>query len=110
MRLLADENFAGEIVTALRRVGLDVLWVRTEMPGASDEAVLHRASVEQRLVLTFDKDFGELAFRAGLPSQSGIMLFRIEARDPTHVAALAIAVLATRESWAGLFTVRAGPR
>ena len=104
MRLLVDENFPGEAVAALRRGGQDVLWVRTEMPGASDETVLRRAHAEQRLLLTFDKDFGA-GIPRGAPLAERSMLFRIEPRDPAHVAAVAMAVLATRESWAGLFTV-----
>jgi len=41
-------------------------------PGSDDGQVLSQAAVEQRLILTFDKDFGELAFRSRLPAGSGI--------------------------------------
>ena len=64
MRLLADENVAGETVEALRQQGHDVAWVRTGSPGLADEEVLRRAVSEGRIVVTFDKDFGELAFGA----------------------------------------------
>jgi predicted nuclease of predicted toxin-antitoxin system len=47
--------------------GEDVLWIRAEAPGISDEQVLAPAQAEDRLLITFDKDFGELAFRARLP-------------------------------------------
>jgi len=79
MRILANENFPGEAVEALRKQGHDVAWVRTDAPGNNDTQVLERAQREGRIVITFDKDFGELAFRAGLPAQSGIILFRISA-------------------------------
>jgi hypothetical protein len=62
MKLLANENFPGEAVRALRARGHDVLWVRREMPGAPDADVVGRARSEGRLLVTFDKDFGELAF------------------------------------------------
>ena len=63
MRLLANENFPRIAVEALRARGHDVAWVRTDIPGASDQDVIHRAVAENRVLVTFDKDFGELAFR-----------------------------------------------
>lgn len=105
MRLLADENMPGEAVKALRERGHDVAWVRTEMPGSGDRIVLERAQVEKRLLLTFDKDFGELAFRFGLPVESGVVLFRIAMSSPAGVAAKATAVLASRDDWSGHFSV-----
>jgi predicted nuclease of predicted toxin-antitoxin system len=50
--------------------------VRNDAPGTSDEDVLQRAIGENRDLLTFDKDFGELALRAELPSDCGVILFR----------------------------------
>ena len=76
MRILADENFPGDAVAALRDQGHDVLWVRADAPGITDREVLSLAQAEGRIVITFDKDFGELAFRFGLPASSGIVLFR----------------------------------
>lgn len=43
MRFLANENFPGEAVQALRQANYDVAWVRTEVPGSSDAEVLRRA-------------------------------------------------------------------
>jgi predicted nuclease of predicted toxin-antitoxin system len=57
-RLLANENFPGAAVEALRSRGHDVAWVRTDAPGSSDREVLHRAVSEARILITFDKDFG----------------------------------------------------
>ena len=64
MRFLADENFPGLAVSELRKRGHDVSWVLTDSPGISDQEVLGRAKDENRILLTFDKDFGELVFRA----------------------------------------------
>jgi predicted nuclease of predicted toxin-antitoxin system len=66
MRFLANENFPLDAVEALRHQGHDVVWIRTESPGISDPEVLSRAQTEDRILLTFDKDFGELAFRTKL--------------------------------------------
>ena len=76
MCFLADENFARDTVEALRRLGHDVVWVRTDAPGISDDAVLRSASSESRVLTMADKDFGELAFRSGLSAASGIILLR----------------------------------
>jgi predicted nuclease of predicted toxin-antitoxin system len=105
MRVLANENFPREAVDALRGRGHDVAWVRTDSPGSSDEAVIRRAQKEARLLVTFDKDFGELAFRSGLSSPSGVILFRISQDSPSHVAGVAVAVLERPMNWAGKFSV-----
>jgi predicted nuclease of predicted toxin-antitoxin system len=76
MRFLANENFPADAVTQLKAAGHDIVWVRTAAPGMKDEDVLAWAAREARIVLTFDKDFGELAWRAGLPASSGIVLLR----------------------------------
>jgi predicted nuclease of predicted toxin-antitoxin system len=105
MQLLADENFPGDAVNALRQLGNDVAWVREDSPGISDIQVLDRAQHESRILITFDKDFGELAFRYGLPASCGIILFRISTPSPGHVSSLAVAALRQREDWAGHFSV-----
>jgi hypothetical protein len=46
MRFLADENFPGDAVTALRAAGHDVLWIRTDAPGITDQEVLARGVLE----------------------------------------------------------------
>jgi hypothetical protein len=75
MRFLANENFPLDAVEALRRQGHDVVWVRTDVPGSSDRAVLKRAKAEGRVLLTFDKDFAELAFHARLPASCPVESF-----------------------------------
>jgi predicted nuclease of predicted toxin-antitoxin system len=105
MRILANENFPGDAVAALREQGHDVAWVRTDAPGSSDRNVLARAQAEDRLIITFDKDFGELAFRRGLPSSSGIILFRIAPRSPEVVVRFAVLALEARTNWGGHFSV-----
>jgi predicted nuclease of predicted toxin-antitoxin system len=82
MLILANENIAGETVESLRCLGHDVAWMATTgTVGATDQEVLQRAVKEGRLVMTFDKDFGELAFREGLPA-TGVILLRVRAKRP----------------------------
>jgi predicted nuclease of predicted toxin-antitoxin system len=105
MQLLANENFPADAVIALRQNANDVAWVREDSPGSSDLQVLERAQREERVLITFDKDFGELAFRHGLPASCGIVLFRISAPSSEYVARLAVAAFQQREDWPGHFSV-----
>jgi hypothetical protein len=82
MLFLADEDFPGIAVRWLREAGHDVLCTRTSMPGQSDAAVLEAAQRESRVVLTCDKDFGELAFHWRLPASCGVVLFRFASSSP----------------------------
>jgi len=105
MRLLANENFPLDAVTALRENGHDVAWIQEDARGSRDEQILHRAQQEERLLITFDKDFGELAFRSKLPATSGVILFRISAPSSQYVAQVALQAIASRTDWAGHFSV-----
>ena len=83
----------------------DVLWIREARPGIPDPDVLALAHAESRLLITFDKDFGELVFRSGAKASHGIILFRIPQPSASAVAAKVVAVLASRDDWAGQFSV-----
>ena len=105
MRILANENFPRDAVELLRAVGHDVLWVRTACPGIKDNEVLRRAVAEKRVLFTFDKDFGALAYRQRLPSACGIVLFRISVSSPERAAARIAATIGSRGDWTGHFAV-----
>jgi hypothetical protein len=104
MRLLADENFPGRAVTALRGLGHDVSWAVDLHASTNDEHILEVAGREKRVIITLDKDFGELAFRRGLPATCGIVLFRFPA-DPELITAQAIRVLPIDSDFTGRFVV-----
>jgi predicted nuclease of predicted toxin-antitoxin system len=76
MLFLADEDFPGIAVHWLRQAGPDVLWARTDLPGKADAVLLATAQAESRVILTCDKDFGELAFHAGLPASCDRDIFQ----------------------------------
>jgi predicted nuclease of predicted toxin-antitoxin system len=101
MRILANENLPGGVIASLRLNGHDVVWIREDLPGSSDIQVLERAQTENRILITFDKDFGELAFRSGLPANCGIILFRISTPSSEHIADVVVAALNQRDDWAG---------
>lgn len=92
------------MVNALRARGHDVAWVRTDAPGIPDEEVLATAVAEHRVLVTADKDFGELAFRQELAAVDGIMLLRMRG-SPARRHATLVAAVTARDDWAGHFSV-----
>ena len=107
MKLLADEGVDRQIVERLRRDGHEVLYVAEIEPGVSDSDILVRATESNSLLLTTDKDFGELIFRQGRAS-SGILLFRLAGLAVETKAEVTSAALATHgHEMSGAFTVLA---
>lgn len=77
MNLLADEGVERQVVERLRHDGHTVLYVAEMEPGISDDQVLERANEAAAILLTVDKDFGELVFREGQLSSGGVVLIRL---------------------------------
>ncbi len=75
MRFLADECVDERIVRRLRAAGYDVVSAKAQLRGADDAAVLDTARADRRILITEDKDFGQLAVARRLLS-SGIILVR----------------------------------
>ncbi|HEX9697799.1 MAG TPA: DUF5615 family PIN-like protein [Actinomycetota bacterium] len=105
MRLLADENVPRSVVNALRDSGHDVVWIRTDSPGIGDAAVLQRAADDRRILLTFDKDFGELAGQVILPNEVGVILVRNPAGLPRDLASGIVRSVNARDDWGGHISV-----
>lgn len=74
--IVADESVDFRIVGHLREVGYDVYSITEQNPSIADIEVLNIAVEKQALLITEDKDFGELVFRLQLP-HTGILLIRI---------------------------------
>jgi predicted nuclease of predicted toxin-antitoxin system len=73
--LLADENIAPAVVTALRERQIDVRTTsELGLVGAADSVLLARALSENRVIVTHDADFGLLTVRQGLPLVGVIFL------------------------------------
>ena len=85
MKFLADENVPLRAVRALRGQGLDVISVAEVRRGMSDEEVMALARREDRIIITFDKDFGELIFKRG-EEAPGVVLLRIRPKSPNYIA------------------------
>jgi predicted nuclease of predicted toxin-antitoxin system len=76
MKFLADENMDAAIVDRLRQVGHQVWYVLEMEPGIPDEEVLALANREGAVLITADKDFGELVFRLRSIT-TGVILIRL---------------------------------
>jgi predicted nuclease of predicted toxin-antitoxin system len=77
IRFLADENVSRLVVARLRAAGLDVTAIGETISGASDDDVLATASREGRILITEDRDFGELVVRQRL-GVHGVVLLELD--------------------------------
>ncbi|MBX3220966.1 MAG: DUF5615 family PIN-like protein [Labilithrix sp.] len=104
MRILADENMPDEAVAAMRAAGHDVAWIAEDAPSLPDTDVLGRAAVDARVIVTSDKDFGELALSTA-PSLAvhGVILVRAHRSDV--IAELAMSALDAHPDMGGKFVV-----
>ena len=82
---LVDECCPASVVAALRGRNLDVRYVAEEAAGLSDADVMSLAIDQGRILVTTDKDFGNLALRLGhqLP---GVVLIRVKRLAVPEVA------------------------
>lgn len=87
MILLADESVDRQIVDCLRHDDHDVTYVAEIEPSIPDDLVLGRANAAETLLITADKDFGELVFRRRLV-HSGVVLLRLAGLSPDRKATL----------------------
>ena len=79
MNFLADESRARPVILALREAGHDVVAIVEIARGATDDQVLERALKEKRVLITEDRDFGELVYARGR-SSAGVILVRFPTR------------------------------
>lgn len=87
--IVADESVDYLIITLLRKSGLRVFSIAEESPSITDEAVLKVAVKNKSLLITEDKDFGELVHRFGM-KHSGILLIRLIELDSAEKANLVL--------------------
>jgi predicted nuclease of predicted toxin-antitoxin system len=105
LRFLADESCDFSVVRALRAAGHDVVAVGEVAPRLEDTEVIERAVREERVLLTEDKDFGQLVYAGGHES-SGVILIRFPSRARLTLAALVLETVQRHgERLAGSFVV-----
>jgi predicted nuclease of predicted toxin-antitoxin system len=80
LRFLADVNVEKRIVEHMASAGFDIKWIADYECGMGDDAMLDMVRSEGRILLTNDKDFGQLVFLQKRVA-AGIILFRVRGQD-----------------------------
>ena len=88
MRFLVDECTGPRVACWLREQAHDVYSVYDESPGMHDDHVLAKAVSEKRILITNDKDFGEMVFRESRPHRGVIFLRLDDERPQTKITVL----------------------
>jgi predicted nuclease of predicted toxin-antitoxin system len=97
VNLLADESVDRQIIDQLRKDGHSV-WYLTEMkPGLTDDEVLQKANQETAILLTADRDFGELIFRLNRFTL-GVILIRLAGVSPLKKVAFVSSAIKKRST------------
>ncbi len=105
MKFVADEGVDLQIVESLRGKGYDVLYVAEFASGSKDEVILQSANEEDRILMTRDKDFGELVFRDKMV-HSGIILNRLHELSSENKSRIVVSVIEDfKDELIGAFTV-----
>ena len=105
MRFLADESCDFAVVRSLKDAGHDVVAVAEMLRGATDEAVVDLAASERRILITEDKDFGQLVFAAAR-ANSGVLFVRFPVAARGSLSATVLELVSSRaDSLYGCFVV-----
>ena len=102
INLLANENFPAPAIRKLRAAGADVM---EAMPSVSDREVIANARQEQRWLVTFDRDYGDLIFCEGLLPPPAILFFWQEHYPPERPADIVLAMLSAPQQLVGCMVV-----
>ncbi|MBN3035579.1 MAG: DUF5615 family PIN-like protein [Bacteroidales bacterium] len=106
MKLLANENFPFQSVRILRDAGYDITAAGTDFSGRLDNEIIEIAQRENRTILTFDKDYGELIFRKGYRPQAGVIFMRWDDFQPEEPGRYLIELFKSKQiQFEGFLTV-----
>ncbi|HOZ81582.1 MAG TPA: DUF5615 family PIN-like protein [Bacteroidia bacterium] len=78
MKLLANENFPLKSIVYLQNGGFDITSIGAEHSSIKDFEVMTIAINEERTILTFDRDYGELIFKHNYKPPKGVIYLRLE--------------------------------
>lgn len=106
MHLLADENVPVPSIRMLRAAGYVVEAMIELAPGTPDPEVLSHARRHGQILITFDRDFGELVYHRGSAVPAGIVYLRLSPADPEEAGRVLLALFALEDLLLeGRFTV-----
>lgn len=109
MRFLADENVSRFVVERLKAAGFDVATISSTSPGASDDEVLAAARREGFILITEDRDFGQLVVRQRLEVQGVVLLELDRLSNVAEADRVATAIAANPGKLTGnLFVIEPG--
>ena len=92
--LLLDENMPRSVGRALAGAGHDVAFAADTEPAADDRSVLALARAGQRMLVTFDADFGDLVYQQREPAPPAIVYLRMHPIDTAVAAEMVLQALA----------------
>lgn len=105
-KFLANENIPLATVYRLRNEGFDVASVGLDAPSITDREVMNSAERDERTIITFDRDYGELIFKHGFRPSAGVIYLRMQNYQPEEPAELLLKLLSNESlEFAGFFTV-----
>ena len=81
-KLLANENFPAASVLLLQKLGYDIIAIGSDYPGVSDEYVMKLAADQNRVIITFDRDYGELIYKQNYKPPMGVIFLRLDEYSP----------------------------
>lgn len=105
MQFLADENVPVKSVKILRNNGFKVIYAAEESYGRKDVDVINYANNEKLIIITFDRDFGELHYKLGFKIKTGIIYLRFIPLHPEESAQLLLNLFIKNIDIFGQFTV-----
>lgn len=106
MKLLANENFPLHSVSILENAGFDIKSIGQDYSGILDSEVIDIAIKEQRTILTFDRDYGELIFRKGYQPPKGVIYLRWDDFQPNEPGSYLIELFKSEDiQFDGMLTV-----
>ena len=102
---IADENMPRNVIKFLRMQGFEVISVFETMRGVKDTEILSYAVEHKLIIITFDRDFGDLIFRDNSIKPIGVVLFRFKDLLPIYAGEILMTVLQNGTSLVPFFTV-----
>jgi predicted nuclease of predicted toxin-antitoxin system len=82
---LADENIPLSVIKQLRKEGCKIISVTEEFKSLSDKKILELSSENKWIIITFDRDFGDLIFKQNYGKPFGIIFLRIIPKSPNYI-------------------------
>jgi len=95
LKFLANENVPLSSVTYLKSQGIDITAIGVDHSGISDEQVMEIAIAEDRTIVTYDSDYGELIFKHGYKPDAGVIFIRFQPTDALETSRILLRLTET---------------